>query len=94
VFIDPFHGGRQLDAAACRALHQATVGSAVPWDDAYLDPIDRPAIVARMLSNLRVIYERRGDLDNLRWVLRLRCALPGATDADRRDYARLMAPLN
>jgi hypothetical protein len=70
------------------------VGTAAPWDESYLDPIDRPAIVARMLANLRVIYERRDDIDSLRWVMRLRCALPDATDADRRDYARLMAPLN
>jgi regulator of sirC expression with transglutaminase-like and TPR domain len=94
VFIDPFHRGRQLDAAGCRVLHRATVGTAAPWDESYLDPIDRPAIVARMLANLRVIYERRDDIDSLRWVMRLRCALPDATDADRRDYARLMAPLN
>jgi regulator of sirC expression with transglutaminase-like and TPR domain len=94
VFIDPFHGGRQLDAAGCRALHRATVGAGAPWDDAYLDPVGRPAIVARILANLRGIYERRADVDALRWVMRLRCALPDATDADRRDYARLMAPLN
>jgi regulator of sirC expression with transglutaminase-like and TPR domain len=94
VFIDPFHGGRQLDAAGCRALHRATVGAGAPWDDAYLDPVGRPAIVARILANLRGIYERRADVDALRWVMRLRCALPDATDADRREYARLMAPLN
>ena len=94
VFIDPFHGGRQLDAAACRALHRATLGASVPWDESYLEPVGRPAIVARMLANLRGIYERRTDLDSLRWVMRLTCALPDATEADRRVYARLMAPLN
>jgi regulator of sirC expression with transglutaminase-like and TPR domain len=94
VFIDPFHGGRQLTAAGCRALHRATVGAGAPWDEAYLEPVGRPAIVARMLANLRIIYERRTDLDSLRWVMRLVCTLPDATDADRRAYARLMAPLN
>jgi regulator of sirC expression with transglutaminase-like and TPR domain len=94
VFIDPFHGGRQLNAAGCRALHRATVGAGAPWDEAYLEPVGRPAIVARMLANLRAIYERRDDIESLRWVMRLRCALPDATTADRRDYARLMAPLN
>jgi hypothetical protein len=47
-----------------------------------------------MLANLRNIYERRADLDSLRWVMRLLCTLPDATDGDRRVYARLMAPLN
>jgi regulator of sirC expression with transglutaminase-like and TPR domain len=94
VFIDPFHSGRQLDAYGCQALYRSTVGPAAPWDDAYLDPVERPAIVARMLANLRVIYERRTDVEALRWVMRLRCALPDATEADQRDYARLMAPLN
>jgi hypothetical protein len=56
--------------------------------------VGRPDIVARMLANLRAIYERRDDVESLRWVMRLRCTLPGATEADRRDYARLMAPLN
>jgi hypothetical protein len=47
-----------------------------------------------MLANLRAVYQRRGDLTSMRWVMRLRCALPDATDDDRRDFARLMAPLN
>jgi regulator of sirC expression with transglutaminase-like and TPR domain len=94
VFIDPYHGGRQLTAAGCRALHRATVGAGVPWEESYLEPVGRPAIVARMLANLRNIYERRADLDSLRWVMRLVCTLPDATDADRHVYTRLMAPLN
>jgi hypothetical protein len=47
-----------------------------------------------MLANLRVIYQQRGDLQSLRWVMRLRCALPDASDRDRREFARVMAPLN
>ena len=94
VFIDPFHGGRELDAAGCRALHRAMAGPNAPWDPSYLDPVERVAIVGRMLANLRMIYQRLDDVASLRWVLRLRCALPGATAADRRDLARAMAPLN
>ena len=45
VFIDPFHAGRELDAAGCQALHRAMAGPDAPWDPGYLDPIDRPAIV-------------------------------------------------
>jgi regulator of sirC expression with transglutaminase-like and TPR domain len=94
VFIDPFNGGRQLTAASCRALYRATVGTGAPWDEAYLEPVARPAIIARMLANLRGVYQRRGDVASMRWVMRLRCSLPDATDEDRNDFARLMAPLN
>ena len=94
VFVDPFNGGRELDAAGCRALYHAMAGAEAPWDDAYLAPVDRVAILGRMLANLRAIYGRRGDIDALREVVRLRCALPDATAADRRELARLSAPLN
>jgi regulator of sirC expression with transglutaminase-like and TPR domain len=83
VFIDPFHAGRELDAAACRALHRAMAGPSAPWDPGYLEPIDRPAIVARILANLRVIYQRSNQIDSLRWAVKLRCAMPGASAADR-----------
>ena len=69
-------------------------GAAAPWDPSYLEPIDRPAIDGRLLANLRAIYLRGNDFLGLRWVMRLRCALPQATIEDRRDFARLMAPLN
>ncbi len=94
VFIDPFHAGRELDAAGCRALHRAMAGPTAPWDPGYLEPIDRPAIVARILANLRVIYQRSNKVDSLRWAVKLRCAMPDATPADRQELTRLMAPLN
>jgi regulator of sirC expression with transglutaminase-like and TPR domain len=93
VFVDPFDRGRLLDEAGCRAVFYRVVGDA-PWENRFLDPIERPAIVARMLANLAVSYQRTRDLDALRWVSRLRCALPGATDLDRAELARLMAPFN
>ena len=94
VFIDAFHGGRELDEAGCRALHRSMAGTGAPWHPSFLDPVDKPSIVGRMLANLLVIYQRRSDFDAMRWVLRLRCALPHATAEDHRDFARLMAPLN
>jgi regulator of sirC expression with transglutaminase-like and TPR domain len=94
VFIDPFHAGRELDEAGCRALHRAMAGPGAPWDPSYLDPIDRPAIVARILANLRVIYQRNNQVGSLRWAVKLRCAMPGASADDRLELTRLMAPLN
>jgi len=94
VFIDPFHAGRELDAAGCQALHRAMAGPDAPWDPGYLEPIDRPAIVPRILANLRVIYQRSNQIDSLRWAVRLRCAMPDAPVEDHRQLVRLMAPLN
>jgi regulator of sirC expression with transglutaminase-like and TPR domain len=94
VFIDPFNAGRELDADGCRALHRAMAGPSATWDPGYLEPIDRPAIVARILANLRVIYQRTGEVESLRWAVRLRCAMPGAPAQDQHELIRLMAPLN
>jgi regulator of sirC expression with transglutaminase-like and TPR domain len=94
VFIDPFNAGRELDADGCRALHRAMAGPGAPWDPGYLEPVDRPAIVARILANLRVIYQRIREVDSLRWAVRLRCAIPGASAEDHQELIRLMAPLN
>jgi regulator of sirC expression with transglutaminase-like and TPR domain len=94
VFVDPFHRGRYLDAVACRAVFHSAAGQDAAWDPSYLDPVDRPTIIVRMLANLRVIYERRGDQDALRWLIRLRCELPGVTEAERAELARRHAPYN
>jgi regulator of sirC expression with transglutaminase-like and TPR domain len=94
VFVDPFHGGRQLDAVGCRLLFRQNAGPHAPWLDSYLEPVPRRAIITRMLANLRLIYDKRGDVPARRWVRRLRCAFPDAAPEERAELARLMAPLN
>jgi regulator of sirC expression with transglutaminase-like and TPR domain len=94
VFVDPFHGGKFLDVDGCRRLFHAAVGADAPWNEGYLQPSSRVAIVDRMLLNLKQSYERRRDEAAQRWVMKLRCRLPNATPADRAELARLMAPLN
>ncbi len=47
-----------------------------------------------MLANLKGIYAERGDADSLRWVMRLRVLLPGASAREHAELKRLMAPLN
>ncbi len=54
TYIDPFHGGRLLDAQDCYAL-----AGAQP-DPALLARTGKRRIVARMLNNLRGIYFARG----------------------------------
>jgi hypothetical protein len=51
VYFDPFHGGRRLDAAACRDLF-AEVQPGAPFDPSFLDPVGTHSILGRMLANL------------------------------------------
>jgi len=94
VFVDPFDRGRLLDAEGCRQLFEATAGISTTWDPGFLEPVDRHAIVGRVLANLRGIYEAAADLGALAWIFRLRAALPTATRADHDELARFMARFN
>jgi len=84
VFVDPFNGGRILDARERARL----------YGGAPLEPVGPKAIVSRMLANLKGIYTQQGDSDALRWVMRLRVLLPGIGDDERAQLAWLMAPHN
>jgi regulator of sirC expression with transglutaminase-like and TPR domain len=94
VFVDPYHGGRLLDAHGCRELHRAVSGDDAPWHDEYLDPVDKVAILARVLANLKAAYRRQRDTAGLRWVMALRTRLPDPHADSPDEFARLMAPLN
>lgn len=68
VFVDPFEG-RVLGNQALRALHEQATGDPGDVDPDCLMPSGRRQILARMLNNLRAIYEVRGDARRLRRVL-------------------------
>lgn len=93
-YCDPFHDGRVLDPPACRALHRQVVGARAVWDDSFLDPVSHRSMVVRMLTNLKVSYQRRRDVAGLRRVMTLRAAFPELATAERRELDRLMAPTN
>ena len=65
VFVDPFHRGRLLDADGCQQLHRRLTGGGRAWDPGWLDPVGRWAIVARLLANLKAIYQQRHERDAL-----------------------------
>ncbi len=91
VFVDPFAGGALLDGAGCAARFRAVQGDDAPFDDAYLRPVEAPLVVARMLANLRSIFQAGRDRAALTWVLRLRTLLPDAGAEDRADLAAVLA---
>ena len=93
VFVDPFAGGAVLDRRACEARFRAVQGPGAVFDPAYLQPVGRRDIVARMLANLRVVHTRAGATAELVWVLRLQLALPGADPGERRALAGALSAL-
>jgi regulator of sirC expression with transglutaminase-like and TPR domain len=91
VFVDPFSGGRLMDARDCERLFRQVQGPGSRLDPAFLEPVPREQIVARMLANLRSVYTRAADRRSLLWVLQLRTVLPGAGAGEWRELAHVRA---
>jgi regulator of sirC expression with transglutaminase-like and TPR domain len=85
VFVDPFARGVELDRRGAEARFHAVQGPGAVFDPAFLEPVGRRSIVARVLANLETVAALRSDRPLLLWVLRLRTALPsaGADDVTR-----------
>lgn len=94
VFVDPFAGGQVLDRRGCRLRFAGVHGPDAPFDDSFLEPVGKVAIVDRMLANLEGVATRAGDLGMLRWVLRLRAALPDAPPELLAKLQAITAKLN
>ena len=107
TFIDPFGGGRRLDAAGCQALFTAMGGtgpgdrgrppdsggvSRLQWHDSFLQPVGARAILTRMLLNLQGAF-LPGNLRSAAWVLELRLTIPGLPVAERLGLARALGSL-
>ncbi len=91
VFVDPFDGGRFLDRRGCERAFRAVHGDDAAFDPRFLDPVDAPSIVGRMLMNLRATYASRGDRNSLIWVMRLRTLVPGTSLEERAGLASMLS---
>jgi regulator of sirC expression with transglutaminase-like and TPR domain len=91
TFVDPFGRGRLLDRCGCEAAFHSVHGERAPFDPAFLDPVDTPAIVARLLANLRATFTARGNRRALAWTLRLRTLVPGIPAEERAELATVLA---
>jgi regulator of sirC expression with transglutaminase-like and TPR domain len=80
--IDPIDG-RLLTPSAQHSLYESATGDPGEIDEQFLAPATRRQILLRMLTNLRAIYELRGDQERLRFVLE-RIALLNPSDEVRR----------
>ena len=87
VLVDPFTG-RPLTRAEVRALYARATGEDREPPPRLLEPATKVQILARMLNNLRSIYEQQGDGARLCAVLeRLQVLAP--EEARRQQIARL-----
>jgi regulator of sirC expression with transglutaminase-like and TPR domain len=91
VFVDPFARGRELDRDGCAARFHSVQGPGSVFDDAFLDPVGKRAILVRMLANLETVATMRTERVLLQQVLALRVALPDAGLIEHRKYAASLA---
>ncbi|MBD0266700.1 MAG: SirB1 family protein [Cyanobacteria bacterium Co-bin8] len=61
IFVDPFHEGEILFEADCRDRLQAIYGEGAKLQPEHLEVISPKALLARLLSNLKIIYLHHRD---------------------------------
>ncbi|MBW4655276.1 MAG: transglutaminase-like domain-containing protein [Kaiparowitsia implicata GSE-PSE-MK54-09C] len=85
VFVDPFHRGEVLFPEDCEARLQEVFGQPVGLRPEFLAPITSRQYLARMLTNLKLIYLNEQDLERtLAMVERLLVLSPDDV-TERRD---------
>lgn len=90
LFIDPFAFGARLDEAGCRRAFGSVHGHDAAFHPTFLRPVDPPAIIGRVLANLRGVYLAAGARAELLWVLQLRSLVPGTPSEERAELAALL----
>lgn len=93
VLLDPFEGGRRLDASDCEALLRRVAGPEAQLDAAHLAPVGPRSILARILANLRSSYVARGDAAGVNWASRLRASIPGVGSDELLQLSRILVNL-
>jgi regulator of sirC expression with transglutaminase-like and TPR domain len=84
VVVDPFFGGRQLDAAALQRLLERSSPSQTYSRSEHLGPVGARTMLVRMLVNLKWIYATRGDFARALLALdRIICLTPDSIPALR-----------
>lgn len=62
LYLDPFHRGCLLSEEDCRAHVSRVTQAKLPFDPAFLNPVNKRYILTRMLNNLKGIYGAQQDL--------------------------------
>ncbi len=88
-FVDPFHGGEVLFKQDCELRLSQIYGRPVPLQPSFTEPVSRGRFLARMLTNLKMIYLSQQNLEKaLAAVERILLLFPDAV-MERRDRGLL-----
>jgi regulator of sirC expression with transglutaminase-like and TPR domain len=89
VLVDPFNCGRLLGRADCQELLQQAFGNSGRLQPSHLAASSPRQILARLIGNLKVAYERAGDLPRaLRASEQLSVVQPSAAELRERGFLR------
>jgi len=89
LLIDPFNGGRILTMRHCQELLDRVYGNNVPIQPAFLQVMDKKAIISRMLFNLKGIYYQREEYQKALAVVEKILMLNPGTPSEIRDRGLL-----
>ena len=89
VLLDVFNGGTEMSLAACEERFRALGGTGA-FGPHLLTPTTTPAILVRMLENLRGAFRLLRRPAGTEWVLRMRLTLPGAGLAEQAELAQAL----
>jgi regulator of sirC expression with transglutaminase-like and TPR domain len=89
ALVDPFNCGRGLSIGDCENLLRQAFGSSFQLQPNHLAPTSARHILARLITNLKVAYERAGDLGRaLRASEQLSLVLPTSAELRERGLLR------
>ena len=61
IFVDPFNQGETMFPEDCQAEFAKLYGASVPFQPTFLNPVSTRQFLARMLTNLKLIYFAQSD---------------------------------
>lgn len=84
IFVDAFHQGEVLFPQDCEARLQQIFAQSLELEPRFLEPVSKRQFLARMLTNLKLIYIKNQDLEKaLEIIDRLLLVVPDAITEQR-----------
>jgi regulator of sirC expression with transglutaminase-like and TPR domain len=94
LLVDPFHAGARLTVEDCQRRLDRIYSGRLRLEPKMLEPCARKAILARMLRNLKGIYEKAGDFLRALRTVDMLLSLDPESGEDVRDRGLLLAGLD
>jgi regulator of sirC expression with transglutaminase-like and TPR domain len=94
IIIDPFNGGAVLSPADCRSLLREHVGETATFGPELFEPADKPAILRRMLANLKRVYVHLRSFQQARHATEMLLTIDPLARTELRDRGLLAYHLN